>query len=77
MNWDKHLHTILFAYKTTFKVGTIHTPFQLVYGLHALNLLNTYYLLVNTKYLIIYFGLNFGLKCNKININIVCSFIST
>jgi hypothetical protein len=36
MDWDQHLHTILFAYKTTFKVGTCHIPFQLVYGLHAL-----------------------------------------
>ncbi len=27
---DEHLSTILFSYKTTFKVGTDHTPFQLV-----------------------------------------------
>jgi len=26
-NWDKHLHIVLFAYRTTFKVGTCHTPF--------------------------------------------------
>jgi hypothetical protein len=36
MDWDEHLHTILFVYKTIFKVGTSHTPFQLGYGLHAL-----------------------------------------
>ncbi len=27
---------ILFPYRTTFKVGTSHTPFQLIYGLHLL-----------------------------------------
>jgi hypothetical protein len=26
-NWNKHFHTVLFAYRTTFKVGTCHTPF--------------------------------------------------
>ncbi len=36
MDWYEHLHTILFAYIIAFKVGTSHTPFQLVYGLHAL-----------------------------------------
>ncbi len=36
MDWDKYLHTILFTYIITFKVGTSHTPFQLVYGLHVL-----------------------------------------
>jgi hypothetical protein len=36
MDWDKHLHIVLFVYKITFKVDTSHTPFQLVYGLHAL-----------------------------------------
>jgi hypothetical protein len=48
MNWDKHLHTILFAYKIAFKVGTSHTPFQLVYGLHALMPIE--YLLLTSKY---------------------------
>jgi hypothetical protein len=33
---DEHLSTFLFSYKTTFKVGTGHIPFQLVYGLHPL-----------------------------------------
>ncbi len=33
-DWDEHLSTILFSYWTTYKVGTNHTPFQLVYGLH-------------------------------------------
>jgi hypothetical protein len=35
-DWDKHLHIILFAYWTTFKVTTRYTPFQLIYGLHPL-----------------------------------------
>jgi hypothetical protein len=35
-DWDEHMSTILFSYWTACKVGTIHTPFQLVYGLHAL-----------------------------------------
>jgi hypothetical protein len=33
----------LFSYQTTYKVGTGHTPFSLVYGLHPL--LPTKYLL--------------------------------
>ncbi len=33
---DEHLSIILFSYKTTFKVGTSHMPFQLIYGLHLL-----------------------------------------
>jgi hypothetical protein len=35
-DWDGHLSTFLFSYQTTYKVGTGHTPFQLVYGLHPL-----------------------------------------
>ncbi len=35
-DWDEHLSTILFSYKTVFKVGIGHTPFQLVYGFHPL-----------------------------------------
>ncbi len=35
-DWDEHLSTIILFYKTTFKVGTSRTPFQLVYGLHSL-----------------------------------------
>jgi hypothetical protein len=35
-NWDEHLFTILFSYKTTYKVATWYTPYQLVYGLHPL-----------------------------------------
>ncbi len=27
---------ILFSYRTIYKVGTSHTPFQFVYGLHPL-----------------------------------------
>ncbi len=37
------MSTILFSYKTTFKVGIGHIFFQLVYGLHML--LPTKYLL--------------------------------
>jgi hypothetical protein len=33
---DEHLSTILFSYQTAYKVGTNHTPFQLMYGLHTL-----------------------------------------
>jgi hypothetical protein len=33
--------------------------------------------LVNIEFLILYFGQKSGLKCNKININKVCSFKST
>ncbi len=33
---DEHLHTILYAYYTTFKVTIGHTPFQLVYGLYPM-----------------------------------------
>jgi len=46
-NWDEHLHTILFTYRTAFKMGTCHTPFQLVYGSHAL--MSTKYLLPMTN----------------------------
>jgi hypothetical protein len=35
-DWDEHFRIVLFTYIITFKVGTCHTPFQLVYGLHAL-----------------------------------------
>ncbi len=34
-------------------------------------------MLVNTKFLILYFDLKFGLKCNKTNTNKVYSFRST
>ncbi len=33
--------------------------------------------MVNIESLILYYGLKFGLKCNKTNTNKVCSFIST
>jgi hypothetical protein len=35
-NWDEHLSTVLLSYKTTYKVATRYTPYQLVYGLHPL-----------------------------------------
>jgi hypothetical protein len=35
-DWVEHMSTILFSYQTAYKVGTNHTPFQLVYGLHPL-----------------------------------------
>ncbi len=34
--WDEHLSTVLFSYRTAYKIGTSYTPFQLVYGLHPL-----------------------------------------
>jgi hypothetical protein len=36
INWDEHLSTMLFSYKTIFKVATWYTPYQLVYGIHPL-----------------------------------------
>ena len=32
-NWDIQLYTMLFSYRTTYKVATGHFPFELVYGL--------------------------------------------
>jgi len=45
-DWDEHLHTILYAYRTTFKVTIEHTWYELVYGLHPLMLME-YLLLAN------------------------------
>jgi hypothetical protein len=42
-DWDENLSIVLFSYQIAYKVGTCHTPFQLVYGLHPL--LPTKYLL--------------------------------
>ncbi len=36
INWDEHLHMVLYVYRTTFKVTIRYTPFQLVYGLYTL-----------------------------------------
>jgi hypothetical protein len=36
IDWDEHVHMILYVYHTTFKVTIEHTPFQLVYGLYPL-----------------------------------------
>jgi len=35
-DWGEHLSIVLFSYQTAYKVGTDHTPFQLVYRLHPL-----------------------------------------
>jgi hypothetical protein len=35
-DWDEHTSKVLFSYRTTFKVGTDHTPCQLIYGLYPL-----------------------------------------
>ncbi len=35
-NWDEHLSTMLFSYRSAYKVATWYTPYQLVYGLHPL-----------------------------------------
>jgi len=34
--WDEHFSIMLFSYRTTYKVATRYTPYQLVYGLHPL-----------------------------------------
>jgi hypothetical protein len=34
IDWDEHLSTMLFSYRTAYKVTTRYTPYQLVYGLH-------------------------------------------
>jgi L-cystine uptake protein TcyP (sodium:dicarboxylate symporter family) len=36
MTGMSNLSIVLFSYKIAFKVGTSHTPFQLIYGLHLL-----------------------------------------
>ncbi len=36
IDWDEHLFTMLFSYKTAYKIATWYTPYQLVYGLHPL-----------------------------------------
>jgi hypothetical protein len=46
-NQDEHLHIVLDAYGTFFKVTTSHTLFQLVYKLHPL--MPTNYLLPTTN----------------------------
>ncbi len=33
-NWDEHMSTFLFSYKTTYKVATSYTPYELMYDLH-------------------------------------------
>ncbi len=35
-DWDEHMSTMLFSYRTVYKVTTRYTPYQLVYGLHPL-----------------------------------------
>jgi hypothetical protein len=35
-DWDERLSTILFSYRTIYKVATSHTPYQLFYGFHPL-----------------------------------------
>jgi hypothetical protein len=35
-DWDEHLSTMLFSYKSTYKITTWYTSYQLVYGLHPL-----------------------------------------
>jgi hypothetical protein len=34
--WDEHMSTMLFSYKTMYRVVTWYTPYQLMYGLHPL-----------------------------------------
>ncbi len=35
-DWDEHMTTLLFSYKTTYNIATWYTPYQLVHGLHPL-----------------------------------------
>jgi hypothetical protein len=35
-DWDVMLPIVLWAYQTTYKVSTQHTPYELVYGVNAL-----------------------------------------
>jgi hypothetical protein len=49
IDWDEHLFIVLFSYKTTYKVSTRYTPYQLMYGLHPL---------MPTKYIILIVGRN-------------------
>jgi hypothetical protein len=49
IDWDEHLSIVLFSYKTTYKVVTRYTPYQLVYGLHPL---------MPTKYIVLIVGGN-------------------
>ncbi len=35
-DWDEHLFIVLFSYRTTYQMTIRYTPYQLVYGLHAL-----------------------------------------
>jgi hypothetical protein len=39
IDWDEHLYIVLFSYRITYKVITRYTPYQLVYGLHPLMLI--------------------------------------
>ncbi len=36
IDWDEYLSIVLFSYRTTYKITTWYTPYQLVYGLHLL-----------------------------------------
>jgi hypothetical protein len=36
IDWDEHLSIVVFSYRFAYKVATWHTPYQLVYELHAL-----------------------------------------
>jgi hypothetical protein len=38
LDWDEHLHKVLYAYQISFKVTIGHTLYELVYGLHPLML---------------------------------------
>lgn len=46
-NRDRQLPTVLCAYKTTFKIGTGHTLFQILYGI--IPLMPTKYLVLATR----------------------------
>ncbi len=48
-DWDEDLSTVLFSYRSTYKVATRYTPYQLMYGLHPL---------MPTKYIVLVVGGN-------------------
>jgi hypothetical protein len=49
IDWDEHLSIVLFSYKTTYKISTRYTLYQLMYGLHPL---------MPTKYIVLVVGKN-------------------
>ncbi len=51
MDWDEHLPTILFSYRIIYKVTIGYTPYQLVYGLHLLMLIEYISLVIGNDHI--------------------------